>query len=77
MEERKKKRLERFGITTTNGASKAITSKPDSVAVPLKPGRIPITAPTASASASNKAGLEEKKKLRAERFKSNTTVSAK
>lgn len=79
MEERKRKRLERFGAASsgTNGASKVSASKPDTAPVALKPGRIPITAPTATASASNKASVDEKKKQRAERFKTNTAVSAK
>ncbi|XP_026290654.1 SAP domain-containing ribonucleoprotein isoform X1 [Frankliniella occidentalis] len=84
MEERKKKRLERFGgsstpsttsTTSTNGSSKVITSKPEPVAVSTKPGRVPITAP--SSSVSIKANLDDKKKMRAERFKSSTAVSAK
>lgn len=80
MEEKKKKRLERFGGTpapaATNGSSKVETPKPDASSTVSKPGRIPITAPTSSSS-SSKSNLDDKKKLRAERFKSNTVVTAK
>ncbi|KAK3908009.1 SAP domain-containing ribonucleoprotein [Frankliniella fusca] len=80
MEERKKRRLERFGGTTTststtNGSSKVITSKPDQAAVPTKPGRVPITAPASSVS--SKGSLDDKKKMRAERFKTSSAVPAK
>lgn len=79
MEEKKKKRLERFGSTpneaATNGSSKVTLSKPDTTPAAVKPGRIPITAPTSTAS--SKVNLDDKKKQRAERFKTNTVVSAK
>lgn len=81
MEEKKKKRLERFGLASdaipTNGSTKVTLSKPDAAAAPaaVKPGRIPITAPTSTPS--SKANLDAKKKQRAERFKTNTVVSAK
>ena len=80
MEEKKKKRLERFGgssSSATNGSSKVTVSKPETVAVVTKPGRIPITAPSSSASSTSKASVDEKKKLRAERFKTDNAVSAK
>lgn len=76
MEEKKKRRLERFGsspATATNGSTKLSTPKSDLSPAVSKPGRIPITAP-ASASTAN---LEDKKKIRAERFKSDTMASAK
>lgn len=77
MEERKKKRLERFGSAApaTNGSAKTVSIASDVTPVASKPGRIPITAPTSSAG--SKSSMEDKKKLRAERFKSSAAVSAK
>ncbi|XP_034239740.1 SAP domain-containing ribonucleoprotein isoform X2 [Thrips palmi] len=79
MEEKKKKRLERFGLApeaaATNGSSKITLPKPAITPAAVKPGRIPITAP--SSTPSSKANLDDKKKQRAERFKTNTVVSAK